>query len=78
MEYQRMSPEKDRQVAQYLADHADEYHGVVRLTWPRVYRFDVALLPHNEIFNDAFWAAVGPETGFSVAEQPDGSWVTGL
>jgi hypothetical protein len=77
MEYKEMSHEKERQVAEYLAKHRHEL-GTERLNWPPVWKFDASLLPHNEIFDDEFWAALDGEKFFCVAEQPDGTWQTGI
>ncbi len=72
-----MSRAKDREVAAYLAAHRTEW-GTERLNAPKIWRIDVALLPHNEMFNDEFWAAVGNEPYVTIAEQPDETWKTTL
>jgi hypothetical protein len=74
-----MTQEKDAQIAKYLADHRHEYGGFERLNAPAVWRFDVALLPHNDIFDNEFWATINAKhiKTVTIAEQEDGVWDMG-
>jgi hypothetical protein len=73
-----MTHEKDLEVANYLAKNRTEL-GVERGNCPEIWRFDVSLLPHNDIFDQEFWNAVGDEPYVNIAYRfDDKHWVTTL